>query len=196
MMSDDPLGWAGHCIAGRYRVDALVDEGGFACVYRGHHLELDQPVALKCLRVPATLRPADREQFLHAFREEGRLLHRLSRAHAGIVQALDLGAAVSPLGVWTPYLVLEWLEGEALERLLSRRAAAQSPFTLAEAMAVLEPAVEALDVAHRLGVAHRDVKPANLYATEIAGKRVLKVLDCPALAELFEDARRAWSRGR
>ena len=56
-----------------------------------------------------------REAFLRAFMYEGKLLHRLSRSDAGVVQALDIGAAVAPSGAWTPYLALEWLEGSSLE---------------------------------------------------------------------------------
>lgn len=114
MAAADPFGWVGATIDGKFRIEAVVGEGGFGVVYRGHHLGFNEPVAIKCLKLPASLDGPAREKFHETFLEEGRLLHRLSKGTAGIVQALDVGAAVSPSGAWTPYLVLEWLQGLAL----------------------------------------------------------------------------------
>ncbi len=169
----DPFGWAGATIDGKYRVDAVVGEGGFGVVYRGQHLGFDEPVAIKVLKVPASMKGAERARFLETFLVEGKVLHRLSRGTAGIVQALDVGAATSPDGTWTPYLILEWLKGDTLERDLAGR----RPRSLGEAITLLEPAARALAAAHAQGIAHRDVKPANLFLAEIAGRTTLKVLD-------------------
>ncbi|XXX73223.1 bifunctional serine/threonine-protein kinase/formylglycine-generating enzyme family protein [Sorangium sp. So ce134] len=178
MAPSDPFGWVGATIGGKYRLDAVVGEGGFGVVYRGHHLGFDEPVAVKCLKLLGSLAPAEREAFQRMLLNEGRLLHRLSRASAGIVQALDTGAAVSPSGEWTPYLVLEWLDGAPLDRdLAARRARGEAARPLAEAIALLAPAAHALEVAHAQGVAHRDIKPANLFLADIGGRRTLKVLD-------------------
>ncbi|MCC6901781.1 MAG: SUMF1/EgtB/PvdO family nonheme iron enzyme [Polyangiaceae bacterium] len=174
----DPFGWVGATLEGKLRIDVVVGEGGFGVVYRGHHVGFDAPVAFKCLKVPAELRGEEREQFREAFMAEGRLLHKLSRATSGIVQALDVGVAESPLGVWTPYLVLEWLDGTTLEEDIgTRRARGLGGRPLSEALDLLEPAARALGVAHRMGVAHRDVKPANLFLSRVAGQPTLKVLD-------------------
>ncbi|AUX34909.1 MULTISPECIES: bifunctional serine/threonine-protein kinase/formylglycine-generating enzyme family protein [Sorangium] len=178
MAPSDPFGWVGATIGGKYRLDAVVGEGGFGVVYRGHHLGFDEPVAVKCLKLLGSLAPAEREAFQRMLLNEGRLLHRLSRASAGIVQALDTGAAVSPSGEWTPYLVLEWLDGAPLDHdIAARRARGGAARPLAEAIALLAPAAHALEVAHAQGVAHRDIKPANLFLTDIGGRRTLKVLD-------------------
>src|SRR5688572_28214982 len=174
----DRFGWVGGTVDGKYRVDAVVGSGGFGVVYRAHHLGFEQKVALKCLRVPEQLTSGEREHFREMFLAEARLLHQLSRATAGIVQALDLGAAVSPTKQWTPYLVLEWLEGEPLSQFLAaRRSAGQGGLPLAEAIALLEPSARALSVAHAQGVAHRDIKPPNLFLARIGNRDVLKILD-------------------
>ena len=111
---------------GKYRIDAVVGEGGFGVVYRARHLGFEENVAVKCLRMPEALLGEERERFFTSFLAEGRLLHRLSRSTAGIVQALDVGAAVSPKGIWTPYIVLEWLQGKDARRGL-RSAIEKSP---------------------------------------------------------------------
>jgi serine/threonine-protein kinase len=177
-MQGDPFGWVGATVAGKFRVDAFVAEGGFGVVYRALHVGFDARVALKCLKVPVRLQGAERDRFLEAFLAEGRLLHQLSRSTAGIVQALDVGAAVSPNGTWTPYLALEWLDGVTLDVELVDRARRGLPGrTLPEAVSLLDTAARALALAHEQGVAHRDLKPGNLFVAGVGGRRVCKVVD-------------------
>ncbi len=174
----DPFGWVGAVLAQKFRMEEVVGEGGFGVVYRAFHLGFGVPVAVKCLKIPGRIRGEERARFEHGFLEEGRLLHRLSRSCAAIVQALDVGTAESPNGTWTPYLVLEWLQGQTLEQYLEqRRALSAGAISLGEAIALLEPAARALDIAHGEGVAHRDVKPANLFLTQVGGRPSLKILD-------------------
>lgn len=185
---EDPFRWVGETIEGKYRVDALVGEGGFGVVYRAHHLGFGEKVALKCLRVPERLGEKQRERFFESFLAEGRLLHRLSRVTAGIVQALDVGAAVAPSRDWTPYIVMEWLEGKSLEDdLEEREASGAGGRTLQEAIAILDPVARALAVAHEQGIAHRDVKPANIFLAEMGDRRAVKVLDF-GIAKVIGDA--------
>ncbi|HYJ08360.1 MAG TPA: protein kinase [Polyangiaceae bacterium] len=175
---EDPFGWVGATVDGKYRVDQVVGHGGFGIVYQAHHLGFEEKVAVKCLRLPKELQGGDRDRFRDSLVAEGRLLLQLSRATTGVVQALDVGAVVSPSKVWTPYLVLEWLEGTPLDRDLSQRKKAnQGGRTLGEAMEMLEGAARALGVAHGMGIAHRDIKPANLFLVQLAGKPGIKVLD-------------------
>lgn len=182
----DPFGWLGATVQARYRVDEVVGEGGFGVVYRAFHLGLGEQVALKCLKLPPSLPAVERERFLATFHAEAKLLHRLSRANAGVVQALDVGAAESPCGVWTPFLVLEWLDGVPLDQELQK--AGDAPRSMQGAVELLEPAALALAEAHRQGIAHRDIKPANLFLATVAGRRGLKVLDFGIAKVLTETA--------
>jgi serine/threonine protein kinase/formylglycine-generating enzyme required for sulfatase activity len=176
--ANDPFDLCGVTIADKIRVDSLVGAGGFGVVYRGEHLGFEEPIAIKCLKLPGELSESDRPKFLARLQEEGRVLHRLSKQTSGIVQALDVGVVTTPNGQWAPYLVLEWLEGKTLAALIAeRRAAGRARMTLDEAMDLLQPAADALAVAHRQKVAHRDVKPENIFVTEVDGRRTVKVLD-------------------
>ncbi|MGK4000711.1 SUMF1/EgtB/PvdO family nonheme iron enzyme [Sorangium sp. So ce1024] len=176
--SDDPFGLAGQTIEGKYRVAAVVGDGGFGVVYRGIHEGFGELIAIKCLKLPTSLDAAQRDALLETLRGEGRILHRLSRATSGIVQALDVGAFTTQAGVWVPYLVLEWLEGQTLGQYLrERRERGQAGMSIPDALQLLAPAARALAVAHAHKVAHRDVKPANLFLTVVGGVQTLKVLD-------------------
>lgn len=185
----DPFGLSGTTIEGKYRVIKVIGDGGFGVVYRGEHTGFGESIAIKCLKLPAELSEKNRTQFLEQLREEGRLLHRLSRVTSAIVQALDVGAFVTPNGTWVPYLVLEWLEGETLAEFLKGRSyKPDAGMEVGEAVALLEPAARALAVAHGQKIAHRDVKPANLFVTEVGGKRTVKVLDFGIAKVLTEHA--------
>jgi serine/threonine-protein kinase len=183
----DPFQLDGFVIDGKYRVATVVGDGGFGVVYRGVHKGFGELIAVKCLKIPGALEPAEREALLEQLREEGRLLHRLSKVTSGIVQALDVGAFDAPSGAWVPYLVLEWLEGEPLSVVMKRREKGElGGLSLDEALDLLEPAARALAIAHEQKVAHRDVKPANLFVTEVGGRRTIKVLDF-GIAKVLSD---------
>jgi len=175
---EDPFDWVGATLDGKYQVDAVVGRGGFGVVYRAHHLGFNEKVAVKCLRIPQTLQSTARDEFERNFLAEGRLLHQLSRSTAGIVQALDVGAVVSPNKTWTPFIVLEWLDGQSLEaNFAERRSAGLGGRSLKAAVELLDSAARALALAHEQGIAHRDIKPANLFLAEVGGRKTLKVLD-------------------
>ncbi|WP_437279178.1 protein kinase [Sorangium sp. So ce375] len=179
----------GTTIDGKYRVLSAVGAGGFGVVYRGVHEGFDAPVAIKCLRLPEELSPEAQQDFVRRLRDEGRLLLQLSRLSPGIVQAFDIGALTTQEGARVPYLVLEWLDGETLASHLERlRAGGGGALSRREAMFLLDPAVRALAVAHEQNIAHRDVKPENLFLAEVGGARTLKVLDF-GIAKMIGDQR-------
>ncbi|MFO0570544.1 MAG: protein kinase [Polyangiaceae bacterium] len=177
----DPLNIVGQVIAEKYRVERAVGEGGFAVVYRAEHTIWKKPVAIKFFSELATVSVDQRDEMQQAFINEGALLTELSSQTAAIVQARDVGTYTTPDGRWMPYMVLEWLEGRSLEELLVNESKAGRPwFSLAEVLRLLGPVAAALDVAHGRGIAHRDVKPPNIFVLgedPRAGSVTVKILD-------------------
>ncbi|MFZ5896761.1 MAG: SUMF1/EgtB/PvdO family nonheme iron enzyme [Myxococcota bacterium] len=177
----DPLGIVGQIVADKYRIEKLVGEGGFAVVYRAQHTIWNKPVAIKFFNGLSSAPMNQRDQFQQAFVQEGALLTELSSQTAGIVQARDIGTYTTPDGSWMPFMVLEWLEGSSLEGVLDREQRAKyPPWNLDEVVRLLGQAARALDVAHGRGIAHRDVKPANLFILgddARSPRATLKVLD-------------------
>ncbi len=172
----------GQTLEGKYRVEDYIGQGGFGLVYRAQHTIWNQPVALKCFRGLSSTAPERREQLLHDFVQEGALLSELSARCASIVQARDIGTFTTEQGEWVPYMVLEWLDGLTIEEVLSMETAsagAPVPWGLERVITALEPVAVALEVAHRRGVAHRDIKPGNIFLVEDrrTRERSVKLLD-------------------
>ena len=172
----DVFGLTGTVLGGRFRVDEQIAEGGFAVVYRAYQQALDRKVALKVLRAPPAYDEAGQAAFCERFAEEARTLARLK--HPGIVDLYEFSSSAMPSGVLAPWMALEWVEGETLQAWLARRrgegAAGMTP---GEALELLRPALQALAFAHRRGIAHRDVKPANLMLAQLVRGRSVRVLD-------------------
>jgi eukaryotic-like serine/threonine-protein kinase len=184
---EDPFGLVGTTLDGQYRADQVVGEGGFGVVYRGWHLSLEQPIAIKALKVLSAEDRAVQDALFAKFKDEAKLLYTLSQASLHIVRSMDFGAVTTPTGVWAPYMVLEWLPGCSLaDDLAKRRRAGMQGRSLEEALTLLEPAAEGLSIAHQRRVAHRDIKPANFFLLEgNEGPRV-KVLDF-GIAKIIRD---------
>jgi formylglycine-generating enzyme required for sulfatase activity/serine/threonine protein kinase len=164
MSGRDPLKIVGQTVAEKYVVEKLVGEGGFAVVYRAQHAIWKKPVAIKFFSELSNAPEDQRDELQEAFINEGALLTELSSQTAAIVQARDVGTYTTPGGRWMPYMVLEWLEGRSLEEILeSERQANRHSWSVPEMMRILAPVAAALDVAHGRGIAHRDVKPPNIF---------------------------------
>ncbi|MDB4942971.1 MAG: Serine/threonine kinase [Labilithrix sp.] len=191
MTLPDPLALVGTTVAEKYDIEAVVGEGGFAVVYRATHRVWQRAVAIKVFRALGDL-PADRRDMLvKAFIQEGALLAELSERSAAICQARDVGMLRTHDGREMPYMVLEWLEGRSLEQVIEDEAAVRAPArTAGEALHILEPAALALALAHRKGIAHRDVKPANIFVLgDPRGDYTVKLLDF-GIAKVVQDMRR------
>jgi formylglycine-generating enzyme required for sulfatase activity/serine/threonine protein kinase len=187
----DTLSLVGRTVAEKYLVEAVVGEGGIATVYRAMHLIWKRPVALKVFKALGDLSDAERKSLLDAFIQEGALLSELSARTAAIVQARDIGTLDAPGRGHVPYMVLEWLEGATLESVLEdEKARGLPPRAMVEAVRFLEPAAEALAIAHRKGVAHRDVKPGNIFVLgDPRADATVKILDF-GIAKVISDAQR------
>jgi eukaryotic-like serine/threonine-protein kinase len=178
MRPRDPFGFSGALVDGQLQVGDPVGEGGFSVVYRAHHLGLDEPVALKCMKTPREGKMVD--GIIERFRAESRISYRLSQGNLDIVRSISSGTAHSPMtGELVPYIALEWLDGPSLaQELKVRRGQGLTGRPLGEVIDVLDPAAVALDYAHKQGVVHRDVKPGNLVlAKSREGTSRIKVLD-------------------
>ena len=164
MAAVDALGLVGTTVAKKYAIEDVVGDGGFSIVYRATHLIWKRPVAIKVFKALGELSADERDRLLQAFIQEGALLADLSARSAAICQARDVGTLTTEGGEWLPYMVLEWLEGLPLDVVLyDERQLGMKPRSLEDAVRLLGPAVKALALAHRSGIAHRDVKPANLF---------------------------------
>lgn len=176
MAGNDPFHLVGHVLDGRHRVDRVVGQGGFGVVYRGFHLKLGHPIAIKCLKTPSHFTEEGQRAFVDRFNKEAQLLSRLSSGHPAIVRVYDYNTVVTPSGATATYMVQDWLQGKSLHDWI--RTSPAMPLTPAEAVALLRPAIEGLAHAHSQDIAHRDVKPANVYVVADAeGHATTKVLD-------------------
>jgi hypothetical protein len=140
----------GATIAG-YRVEALVGRGGMGVVYRATDLRLERPVALKLI---APERAQD-ERFRGRFLKEPRLAAALD--HPNVLPIYEAGDCDGQL-----YLAMRYVEGHDLKSLLER----DRTLTPERTVAILAQVAGALDAAHRCGLVHRDVKPANFLVDE------------------------------
>jgi eukaryotic-like serine/threonine-protein kinase len=194
-MTADPFQIVGTTIAGHYAVEGVVGEGGFSVVYRARHTLWNRPVAIKAFRVLDGLDAEARDTLLRSFVQEGAILAELSERTTAIVQARDTATFLAPSGDWVPYLVLEWLDGETLEAVLwQERQNHLAPRTTRQAAALLSPIAQALAIAHKKGICHRDLKPGNVFVLgDARGDDCrMKLLDF-GVAAFFSDAWRTIS---
>ncbi len=170
----DPM--IGKVVAGRYRLEARLGEGGMGVVYRARHVLIDRVVALKLIR--PDLRG---ETHLRAWMlREARAANRVDHAH--IIDIHDIGETEDG----ELYLVMEYLVGTALSAELAR-----GPLPIARAVDILEQMCAALARAHDLGVVHRDLKSDNILLTQRGGRKdFVKILDF-GLAAIARDPRLA-----
>ncbi len=187
----DPLLLVGTTILDKYQVEKVVGEGGFAIVYRAQHTIWKRPVAVKVFKALGEVAADQRQKLLDDFIQEGALLAELSERSSAICQARDVGMLTTPNGDHVPYMVLEWLEGSSLEAVLEEERARHAPLrSLDQAVRLLEPVADALALAHKKGIAHRDVKPANVFVLGDARQPSgVKLLDF-GIAKVVQDAQK------
>jgi serine/threonine protein kinase/CheY-like chemotaxis protein len=162
----------GAVLADKYLIEDKLGTGSFGTVYRGKHLSLQQPVAIKVLQT--SMAPAS--EALARFRREGISACRVR--HPNAVSVLDFG--ITSTGV--AYLIMELLEGHSLAEELKEKGTL-TPIRCAQ---ILEPICEVLSEVHAQGMVHRDIKPANIFIHHGHAGEIVKVLDF-GIAKLVGD---------
>ncbi|MCC6993900.1 MAG: serine/threonine protein kinase [Deltaproteobacteria bacterium] len=157
---------------GNYRITAMLGEGGMARVYRAVHPDIAREVAVKVMSADLA-RMADA---LHRFKVEAQAVNKIK--HPGIVQVFDFGTL--PDG--RPFYIMELLEGESLAARLRR----SGPLPVGDAIAIIDPMLDALEAAHQAQIVHRDLKPDNVFLETVGSRVVVKLLDF-GIAKLMDD---------
>jgi serine/threonine-protein kinase len=139
----------GRSLAGRYRVDRKLGEGGMGAVYAGEHLLIQRPVAIKILH-PQLATNAD---LVRRFLNEARAVTAIR--HENIVDVTDMGQ----LEDGTLFMILELLEGRDFAAAIERG----GPLPFVRVLHILDQMCAALEVAHERGIVHRDLKPENVF---------------------------------
>lgn len=142
----------GALIDNKYRVDAIVGQGGMGAVFRAWDVRLERDVAIKVVRGDLLADPDSRERF----RRESQIVARLQ--HPSIVTVFDYGTLTDGAA----FLVMEFVPGEDLRHLLKREGRL-APGHVADLLAGIAGGVES---AHKAGILHRDLKPENILLPE------------------------------
>jgi serine/threonine protein kinase len=155
---------AGEILAGKFCVERIIATGGAGVVVAARHLQLGETVALKFL-----ISQPDRDATdLARFVREAQSAVKLKNEH--VARVLDVGS----LEDGSPFMVMEYLEGSDLDKMLRQR----GPLSIVDAVDYVLQACEAIAEAHHLGIVHRDIKPSNFFLTRRNdGSPLIKVLD-------------------
>jgi serine/threonine protein kinase len=138
----------GTMVAEKYVIEGVLARGGFSIVYRGVHLAMKRPVALKVMRINKDVDPT----WLERFSREARLISQLE--HQNTITIYDFGRVRNEY----LYIVMELVEGLSL----SRRLIKDGPFEARSVAEIAKQVCDSLAEAHRLGILHRDMKPSNI----------------------------------
>ena len=153
---------AGMVVADRFKLERLLGAGGMGAVWLAHHTGLDVPCAVKFIHADAATSPEVRARFEREAKGAAQL------RSPNVVQILDHGT-------WegTPYIAMEYLQGEDLDVRLER----QCKLGLQETLGITLQVARALGRAHAAGLVHRDLKPANIFLVHDDDREIAKVLD-------------------
>jgi eukaryotic-like serine/threonine-protein kinase len=155
---------SGDVIAGKYRVERVIGQGGMGTVVKARHTLLEQDVAIKVLAAELASDP----QYAARFLREAQTAVSIKGEH--VVRVLDVGTRENG----APFMVMEYLEGQDLAAIVET----SGPLHINDAVDYILQACEALAEAHVAGLTHRDIKPSNLFlAKRSDGSPLVKLLD-------------------
>src|SRR6185312_7231679 len=154
----------GQTIDGKYKVRAILGEGGMGSVFEAEHVAIGRVVAMKVLH-PAQ---ATKKVAVKRFHQEARAAGGIG--HPNICEVFDFGT----LSDGSPYLVMERLKGETL----AARIGAEGGLPFLDVIEIVMQVLSGLSAAHERGILHRDIKPENVYLAERPGY--------PAIAKLLD----------
>jgi serine/threonine protein kinase len=155
----------GAVIADRYELEKIIGEGGMGRVWKARDRSEARHVALKLMEESLEREP----ELLRRFEREAKVLERIADSSEHVVRVLDHGLTQRGL----PFLVMELLEGETL----ATRLKARQRLPIVEVVPVITQLCDALHAAHRAGIVHRDVKPANVFLHRLGERELVKLLD-------------------
>jgi serine/threonine-protein kinase len=162
----------GTTLDGKYRLDSFISRGGMGAVFRGTHVMLNRPVAVKMIKPDLVTSP----EVVRRFQREARAATQLN--HPNVVHVYDLGQTSDG----TLYIAMELVSGASLKDAIKT----QGPFDAARIVRLMGQVCDGLAVAHRAGVIHRDLKPQNIMLTQDRGGHELaKIVDF-GIAKTFE----------
>src|ERR1041385_2765556 len=159
--TDDSL--IGTTLAGKYRIEERLNEGGMGTVYRATHVLMEKTVAIKVLRPSLA---AD-EKIVARFSREARAASRIS--HPNAISVTDFGEDESG----HVFLVMEYLSGKTLKQVIRD----EGPMPLPRVGDITRQIGDALNAAHQQGVVHRDLKSDNIMLIDTMAGDHAKVLD-------------------
>lgn len=153
----------GAVLSDRFAIESVIGSGGICTVYKGKHLTIGRPVAVKMLHQ----RPLTTDMEVKRFLQEARAASAIS--HANVVTIFDFG--LTPEG--QPYMVMDYIDGVSLEQLIK-----EQKLTVHKVLAIFIQVCDALAAAHKRGILHRDLKPSNIMLVkDDAGADMVKLVD-------------------